>query len=94
MGLRQYNPPSRFLKEIPADLVDMPTRQISDMAKKYDAMTQNKPASAERMCCPDSKIRRVGMKKEMPAPKDFKLSYGVGISACAEIRHWHSGFHQ
>ena len=32
-GITQYNPPSRFLKEIPADLVDMPTRQISDMEK-------------------------------------------------------------
>ena len=78
-GITQYNPPSRFLKEIPADLVDMPTRQISDMAKKYDAMTQNKPALGRKnVLPPTAKFGGVGMKKEMPAPKDFKLSYGVG----------------
>ena len=43
-GLTQYNPPSRFLKEIPQDLVDMPTRQMSDMAKKY-AMRESKPCN-------------------------------------------------
>ena len=78
-GITQYNPPSRFLKEIPVDLVDMPTRQISDMAKKYDAMTQNKPALGRKnVLPPTAKFGGVGMKKEMPAPKDFKLSYGVG----------------
>ena len=78
-GITQYNPPSRFLKEIPADLVDMPTRQISDMAKKYDAMTQNKPALGRKnVLPPTAKFGGIGRKKEMPAPKDFKLSYGVG----------------
>ena len=79
-GITQYNPPSRFLKEIPADLVDMPTRQVSEMAKKYDMMTQNKTMTMGRKntLSPAARFGGVGMKKEMPAPKDFKLDYGVG----------------
>ena len=78
-GITQYNPPSRFLREIPADLVDMPTRQVSEMAKKYDAMQQTKAVAMGRKntLSPAAKFG-VGMKKEMPAPKDFKLDYGVG----------------
>ena len=78
-GITQYNPPSRFLREIPADLVDMPTRQISEMAKKHDAMTQNRTIAMGRKntFSPAAKFG-VGAKKEMPAPKDFKLDYGVG----------------
>ena len=78
-GITQYNPPSRFLKEIPADLVDMPTRQVSDMAKKYDMMTQNRTMTMGRKntLSPAAKFG-MGVKKEMPAPKDFKLDYGVG----------------
>ena len=57
----------------------MPTRQISDMAKKYDAMAQNKPALGRKNVLPPAaKFGGIGRKKEMPAPKDFKLSYGVG----------------
>lgn len=41
-GITQYNPPSRFLKEIPAELVDLPTRQVSEMAKHYDRMAQSR----------------------------------------------------
>ena len=78
-GITQYNPPSRFLKEIPAEFVDMPTRQVSEMAKKYDAMTQNKTITMGRknVISPAAKFG-MGAKKEMPAPKDFQLNYGVG----------------
>lgn len=78
-GITQYNPPSRFLKEIPADLVDMPTRQVSEMAKKYEMMAQAKlqPAGRKNVMPPAAKYG-VGVKKEMPAPKDFQLNYGVG----------------
>ncbi|MBQ7102788.1 MAG: UvrD-helicase domain-containing protein, partial [Anaerotignum sp.] len=65
-GITQYNPPSRFLKEIPADLVDMPTRQVSEMAKKYDMMTQNRTMTMGRKntLSPAAKFG-MGMKKEM-----------------------------
>ncbi len=78
-GITQYNPPSRFLKEIPAELVDMPTRQVSEMARKYDMLTQAKPVMMGRMntLAPTAKFG-MGMKKDMPSPKDFKLDYGVG----------------
>ena len=78
-GITQYNPPSRFLKEIPADLVDLPTRQVSEMAKKYDAMTtmKNTAMGRKNVMAPAARFG-VGAKKEMPAPKDFQLDYGVG----------------
>lgn len=39
----------------------------------------NKPALGRKnVLPPTAKFGGVGMKKEMPAPKDFKLSYGVG----------------
>ena len=78
-GITQYNPPSRFLKEIPADLVDLPTRQVSEMAKKYDAMTtmKNTAMGRKNVMAPTARFG-MGMKKDMPAPKDFQLDYGVG----------------
>ncbi|MBR5815980.1 MAG: UvrD-helicase domain-containing protein, partial [Anaerotignum sp.] len=68
-GITQYNPPSRFLREIPADLVDMPTRQISEMAKKYDMMNQTKTMAIGRKntLSPAAKFG-MGVKKDMPAP--------------------------
>lgn len=36
-GVSQYNRPSRFLAEIPADLVDLPVRELSDFGKQYAA---------------------------------------------------------
>ncbi len=75
-GLTQYNPPSRFLKEIPAELVDMPTRQISDMAKKY-AMRDSMKISPITTRSKNSPYTQ-SMKKEIPAPKDFVLDYQAG----------------
>lgn len=77
-GITQYNPPSRFLKEIPAELVDLPTRQVSEMAKHYDRMAQSRlqqPMGRKNVILPTAHF---GTKKEMPAPKDFQLNYGVG----------------
>ncbi len=75
-GLTQYNPPSRFLKEIPAELVDMPTRQISDMAKKYAMRDSMKiaPITTRSKNSPYAQ----SIKKEIPAPKDFVLDYQAG----------------
>ena len=76
-GLTQYNPPSRFLKEIPQDLVDMPTRQMSDMAKKY-AMRESMKVSPVTPARSKVNPYAQPIKREMPAPKDFKLDYEVG----------------
>ncbi len=75
-GLTQYNPPSRFLKEIPADLVDLPTRQISDMARQYAMRNSMKvaPITTRSKTSPYAQPT----KQEMPAPKDFVLDYQVG----------------
>ena len=76
-GLTQYNPPSRFLKEIPEDLVDMPTRQISDMAKQY-AMRNSMKVGPITTRSKTSPFAPAAKKFEMPAPKEFVLDYQVG----------------
>ena len=75
-GLTQYNPPSRFLKEIPEELMDMPTRQVSEMAKKYAMRNSMKlsPITTRSKTSPYSKPEP----KPMPAPKNFVLDYTVG----------------
>ncbi len=87
-GITQYNPPSRFLKEIPQDLVDMPTRQVSDMAKKYamkESMKLSPITSLKQQQVggrgtgrPASSITSPLGRKPMPAPKDFVLDYKEG----------------
>lgn len=77
-GITQYNPPSRFLKEIPAELVDMPTRQISEMAKKYDRMSSLKVQTMGRKNVIPPTEKFGAAKREMPAPKDFKPDYVAG----------------
>lgn len=85
-GITQYNPPSRFLKEIPQELVDMPTRQISDMAKKYAMRDSMKLSPITSLKQEKSGLGRSGRptiaspigRKTMPAPKDFALNYEVG----------------
>lgn len=87
-GITQYNPPSRFLKEIPQDLVDMPTRQVSDMAKKYamrDSMKLSPITSLKQQQIggrgtgkPATNITSAIGRKSMPAPKDFVLNYKEG----------------
>ena len=78
-GITQCNAPSRFLKEIPADLVDMPTRQVSDMTRRYDAMAQHASLPGRKKVMPPmAKFAGIDHKKDIPAPKDFQLTYGVG----------------
>ena len=87
-GITQYNPPSRFLKEIPQDLVDMPTREISDMAKKYamkDSMKLSPITSLKQQRVggrgtgkPASFIPSARENRPISAPKDFTLSYKEG----------------
>ncbi|WP_313524228.1 DNA helicase PcrA [Anaerotignum sp.] len=87
-GITQYNPPSRFLKEIPQDLVDMPTRQVSDMAKKYamkESMKLSPITSLKQQQVggrgtgrPASSITSPLGRRPMPAPKDFVLDYKEG----------------
>ena len=76
-GITQSNAPSRFLKEIPEELVDMPTRQVSEMAKKYEKLVNTRPATGRKNVTPPAAA--FGMRKPaMPAPKDFVLNYAVG----------------
>ncbi len=77
-GITQYNPPSRFLKEIPADLVDMPTRQVSEMAKKYEMRNCMRltPAPGRNKTIAPTAV--FAAQKTMPAPKDFIPDYQPG----------------
>ena len=75
-GLTQYNAPSRFLKEIPADLVDMPTRQLSDTAREYAMRNSMKIAPITSRSKTSPYARPV--KQDLPTPKDFVLNYQEG----------------
>lgn len=75
-GLTQYNAPSRFLKEIPADLVDMPTRQLSDTAREYALRNSMKIAPITTRSKTSPYARPV--KQDLPTPKDFVLNYQEG----------------
>ena len=80
-GITQYNQPSRFLKEIPMDLVDMPTRAVSDMAREYALKGSKKiPVGGKIQKSP---VFGMGGMSSMgagsvPAPKDFTLNYKEG----------------
>lgn len=75
-GLTQYNAPSRFLKEIPADLVDLPTRQMSDTAREYALRNSMKIAPITTRSKTSPYARPV--KQDLPTPKDFVLNYQEG----------------
>lgn len=77
-GITQYNPPSRFLKEIPADLVDMPTRQVSEMARKYEMRNSMRltPTPGRNNAVAPTAV--FAAQRTMPAPKDFTPDYGPG----------------
>lgn len=77
-GITQYNPPSRFLKEIPADLVDMPTRQVSEMAKKYEMRSNMRMTPVPRRNNAIAPTAVFATQRTMPAPKDFTPDYGPG----------------
>ncbi|MDD3394482.1 MAG: DNA helicase PcrA [Clostridia bacterium] len=87
-GITQYNPPSRFLKEIPEELVDMPTREVSDMAKKYAMKDSMKLSPITSIKQQQTGGRGTGKpanyrtsslaRRTIPAPKDFVLEYQEG----------------
>lgn len=63
-GMTQYNMPSRFLKEIPAKLLDSPV--------------QSRPSVQQRIAPPPMRPYSATPKPSMPAPKEFTLDYGPG----------------
>lgn len=77
-GITQMNPSSRFLKEIPSDLVDMPTRSRSELAKKYEMRNNIKiaPMGGRKNIIPPAAA--YGAKNPIPAPKDFVPEYQPG----------------
>ena len=81
-GITQYNQPSRFLKEIPEELVDLPTREASGMAQKYADRNSRKLApittlKQKKMTGRGSLGSALG-RSGIPAPKEFALDYVVG----------------
>jgi len=74
-GITQYNAPSRFLKEIPMDLVEMPVRPVSEAAKEF-AMRSSmkiKPVSMK-----PNPYGLHGHKRRIPTPSGFVLDFQVG----------------
>ncbi len=75
-GIQQYNAPSRFLKEIPAELVYQPAPKVSDAMKRFEKKQETFGMGRKNVTRP---VDRFGMvKPDIPAPKDFKLNYQVG----------------
>ncbi len=76
-GINQYNAPSRFLSEIPAELVDQPVRKLSEMAQqmaKRESLRAVPPSKQKIATNPYlSKI-----KANIPAPKEVTLNFTVG----------------
>ena len=76
-GINQYNAPSRFLSEIPAELVDQPVRKLSEMAQqmaKRESLRAVPPSKQKIAANPYlSKI-----KANIPAPKEVTLNFTVG----------------
>lgn len=76
-GIQQYNAPSRFLKEIPMELVDRPAPKVSDAMKRLEKK-QEFGMGRKNVTRP---VERFGMnfnRPAMPAPKDFVPDYQVG----------------
>ncbi len=75
-GVTQYNAPSRFLKEIPAELVDLPAPKVSDAMKRYEKKQEVFGMGRKNVTRP---VERFAMNRPaMPAPKDFVPDYKVG----------------
>lgn len=88
-GITQYNAPSRFLKEIPADIVDLPIRKVSDIAQQYASRNSMKFApitSIKQGVKPNEKgyvrpkattLQEV-LSNNIPGPKDNTIDFAVG----------------
>ena len=74
-GITQYNAPSRFLKEIPQELIEMPVRPVSEAAKEFALRTSMKIKPTF------TKPNPYGMSKpkiELPSPKGVTLNFKEG----------------
>ena len=72
-GNTQYNPPSRFLKELPRELLDI--KQGSAAPKS----TAERPAPAKQAYIPQTRYTTKPVNSyNMPAPKDSPIDYEVG----------------
>ena len=74
-GITQYNAPSRFLKEIPQELIEMPVRPVSEAAKEFALHTSMKIKPTF------TKPNPYGMSKpkiELPSPKGVTLNFKEG----------------
>ncbi len=76
-GITQYHAPSRFLDEIPPELVDQPKRKLSEMAQQLarrESMRVVTPAKNKTVVNPYA----AKPKTEFPTPKTFTLDFQVG----------------
>ncbi|NLK38521.1 MAG: DNA helicase PcrA [Epulopiscium sp.] len=74
-GVTQYNAPSRFLREIPEELVDRPVRKMSDAAREFSMRSSMKITPVFQ------KPNPYGLQNKpsnIPAPTDFVLDFAVG----------------
>lgn len=74
-GVTQYNAPSRFLKEIPEELVERPVRPVSQAAKEF--AQRNSMKITPTFHKPNPYGLQV-KKSKIPAPKGFVLDFEVG----------------
>ena len=74
-GVTQYNAPSRFLREIPEELVDRPVRKMSEAAREFSMRSSMKITPVFQ------KPNPYGLQNKpsnIPAPTDFVLDFAVG----------------
>lgn len=76
-GITQYNPPSRFLKELPMELIDMPVRQVSGMAQQYADRDSRKMRPITTLKSKPALKGNELLIKTLTTPK-FQLTYEVG----------------
>lgn len=74
-GITQYNAPSRFLAEIPAELIEMPVRPRSEAAKEFALRNSMKLKPAFRS---QNHYDLSVSKADIPAPASFTLDFAVG----------------
>lgn len=76
-GITQYNAPSRFLKEIPEELVEMPVRPVSEASKEFALKNSMKIQPSLQKRIPYG-LQTAKAKASMPAPANVVLNFEVG----------------
>ena len=74
-GITQYNTPSRFLNEIPEELIEMPVRPISAAAKEYALKTKMRIKPTFTKPNPYGMVKT---KVEIPSPKNVEINFKEG----------------